>query len=85
MYDDYTHWRDSGRTPKFFMIEAQVFIPILLTLFHFRTWTLMLSIAVAVLLYVLGRYQVSLRVFMINLREWVFGRQKHVEIHEIYE
>ena len=79
MYDDHTHWRDSGLKPKFFIIEAQVFIPILLCLFHFRAWTLTLSIATGILLVILSYYKVTLWVFLLNLREWVFGREKFVE------
>ncbi|WP_116963323.1 IcmT/TraK family protein [Fastidiosibacter lacustris] len=76
MNNSHTHWRDSGRKPKFFIIEAQVFIPIVLCLFHFRTWTLCLSIGTGILLFILSRYQVTLWVFLLNLREWLLGREK---------
>ncbi|WP_119344836.1 IcmT/TraK family protein [Facilibium subflavum] len=74
-----THWRDSGRRAKFFIIEAQVFFPIVLCLFHFRIWTLSLSICTAVLLLILSYYKVTLWIFLLNLREWVFGREKLVD------
>ena len=48
------HWRDSARTPKFFVIDAQVFIPIVLCLFHFRLWTVCLCVVVAIILIVLN-------------------------------
>ncbi|WP_440617331.1 IcmT/TraK family protein [Cysteiniphilum sp. 6C5] len=79
MYNTQAHWRDSGRKPKFFIIEAQVFIPILLCLFHFRVWTISLSIGTCVLLFILNRYQITLWVFLLNLREWSFGREKLTE------
>ncbi|MBK2124407.1 IcmT/TraK family protein [Fangia hongkongensis] len=82
MQDDLTHWRDSGRSPKFFIIEAQVFFPILLSLFHFRVWTLTLAVGMGILLLVLRYYNVTLKVFLLNLREWIFGREKTVELHE---
>lgn len=76
MNDSHTHWRDSGRRAKFFFIEAQVFFPIVLCLFHFRVWTLSLSLITAILLIVLGYYKVTILVFLLNLREWIFGREK---------
>ncbi|WP_395946873.1 IcmT/TraK family protein [Caedibacter taeniospiralis] len=79
MHNSNTHWRDSGRKPKFFIIEAQVFLPILLCLFHFRPWTLCLCIAMCILLFILNRYQITLWVFLLNVREWLFGREKLVE------
>ncbi|MBK2124236.1 IcmT/TraK family protein [Fangia hongkongensis] len=86
MYNDHiAHWRDSGRKAKFFMIEAQVFFPMVLTVFHFRTWTISLSVLTAILLFVLSRYNVTFWVLLINLREWTFGREKYVDIVEVDE
>ncbi|WP_192484602.1 MULTISPECIES: IcmT/TraK family protein [Cysteiniphilum] len=85
MSEYYAHWRDSGRTPKLFMIEAQAFFPIVLTLFHFRTWTVCLSLAAVTLLFILSRYQISLMIFLLNLREWILGREKQVEKIDYYE
>ena len=73
-----THWRDSARQPKFFFIEAQIFLPILLCLFHFREWTLMLCVFVAILLLILNYFKITMATFCVLVREWLVGREKVV-------
>ncbi|WP_440993251.1 IcmT/TraK family protein [Cysteiniphilum litorale] len=72
------HWRDSARTPKFFVIDAQVFIPIVLCLFHFRLWTVFLCAVVAIILIVLNYFKLNIKDFLQLLRELIVGREKIV-------
>ena len=70
------HWRDSGRTPKLFWIDARAFIPIVITLFHFRVWTISLSIAFIIFLTIIARFNIPLTVFIKLVREFFTGRKK---------
>ena len=72
------HWRDSARTPKFFVIDAQVFIPIVLCLFHFRLWTVCLCVTVGVILVVLNYFKLNLMSSLQLVREFIVGREKIV-------
>ena len=76
MHDTGAHWRDSSLTPKFFMIDARVCIPLLLVLMHVRVWTIVLSLIVFVFFALLGRWGVSLPVFLRLVRTTIAGNEK---------
>lgn len=74
--DTGSHWRDSGRKPRLFWIDARAFIPIVITLFHFRVWTLSIAIGFIVFLSILERFRIPLTVFLRLAREFFTGRKK---------
>lgn len=74
--DTGAHWRDSGKKPRLFWIDARAFIPIFFTLLHFRIWTLVLSICIVLFFSLLERFQIPLTVFLRLSREFFTGRKK---------
>ncbi|MCF6764394.1 IcmT/TraK family protein [Thiotrichales bacterium 19S3-7] len=74
--DTGAHWRDSGRKPRLFWIDARAAIPIFATLVHFRVWTLTLAIAFIVFLSILERFRIPLTVFIRLSRGFFTGRAK---------
>lgn len=71
-----THWRDSALTPKFFIIDARVCIPILVVLLHMRIWTVILAAIVFIFFTLLERWRISLPVFLRLLRTTIAGNEK---------
>ncbi|WP_119343492.1 IcmT/TraK family protein [Facilibium subflavum] len=76
MHNTDAHWRDSALTPKFFIIDARVCLPILLVLLHIRTWTVCVAIAVLIFFILLGRWRISVIAFFRLLRTFVTGNRK---------
>ncbi|NCX93305.1 MAG: hypothetical protein EBX40_01350 [Gammaproteobacteria bacterium] len=72
----YAHWRDSGRTPKFFIIDAKASLFILLLLLHIRLWTFLLTIAVLLFLACLEYYKLPLMVFLRVVCNAIVGKKK---------
>ncbi|MCF6777451.1 IcmT/TraK family protein [Thiotrichales bacterium 19X7-9] len=70
------HWRDSGRKPRLFWIDARAFIPIVFTIFHFRVWTLILCACIVIFFSILERFHIPLTVFIRLSREFFTGRKK---------
>lgn len=70
------HWRDSARTPKFFMIDAYSAIPLFLTLLHIRLWTIMLTSSVCVFFMILNRFGFTLPVFLRLIRSFFAGNNR---------
>lgn len=58
------YWRDSARTPRFFLVDAYAAFPLILFLLHIRQWTFFLSIATIVFFGVLERFNFTLPVFL---------------------
>lgn len=74
--DTGAHWRDSGRVPRLFWIDARACFPIVILLFHFRIWTLLLAISVIIFFSVLERFHLTFMVFLRVLREFITGKKK---------
>lgn len=70
------HWRDSARTPKFFVIDAYSAIPLLLFFLHIRLWTFILACSVCVFFMVLRRFGFSLPIFLRWLRAFTAGNTR---------
>ncbi len=71
------HWRDSGRTPKFFFMDAYSAIPLLLFLLHIRIWTFILACCVCAFFVVLNRFGFSLPIFLRWMRAFVAGNTRY--------
>ena len=75
-HDLYAHWRDSGRTPRLYMIDARGALPILLVLLHMRVWTFFLMILVIIFLSVLQYYRWPIPVYFRVVIGALVGKRK---------
>lgn len=74
------HWRDSGRTPKLFFMDAYSAFPLLLFLLHIRLWTFGLACCVCAFFVVLNRFGFTVPVFLRWLRAFVAGNQRYAHL-----
>jgi intracellular multiplication protein IcmT len=70
------HWRDSARTPRFFLIDARAAFPLLLFLMHIRLWSFILALLAMAFFGLLERYGFSVTVFLRWLRTVLAGSRK---------
>jgi intracellular multiplication protein IcmT len=68
-----SHWRDSARTARFFMLDARAAFPLFLFLLHIRVWTGILVIASAVFFGVIEHFGFTVPVFLRWLRSSIAG------------
>lgn len=70
------HWRNSMRPVRFFGLDARAAIPFIITLFHFRLWTVALTITLTLAFIFLERrgltFDASIRAF----RCWLLGQRR---------
>ena len=71
-----SHWRDSGRVPQFFMIDARSAFPLLLFLVHIAEWTLIVALIITVFFAILARYGLTMTVFVRTMRSLLAGKVK---------
>lgn len=70
------HWRDSARTPEFFIFDAYSAIPFVFFLLHIRMWTFQLCLGVVLFFWVLKRAGFSLPVFFRFVRWKLAGNRR---------
>jgi intracellular multiplication protein IcmT len=71
-----THWRDTARTARFFIVDARAAFPIFLFLMHIRLWTAMLVLISVVFFGVIEHYGFTVPVFLRQLRTFLAGPRK---------
>lgn len=71
-----THWRDSARNARFFIVDARAVFPILLWLVHIRWWTFEIAIVMIIFFGALERYGFSPQVFGRYFRNLLAGNVK---------
>ncbi len=71
-----THWRDTARSAKFFVVDARAAFPIFLFLLHIRYWTAYLAISTIVFFGIIEHYGFSVPVFLRWLRTFLAGPRK---------
>lgn len=71
-----SHWRDSARTARFFMVDARAAFPIFIFLMHIRVWTGMIVILSAVFFAIIEHYGFTVPVFLRWIRSFVAGPVK---------
>lgn len=69
-------WRDSARSPRFFMVDAYAALPLVLFLLHIRAWTFYLALTAIVFFAILERFNFTVPVFFRWLRSTIAGRVK---------
>lgn len=68
-----SHWRDSARSARFFLVDARAAFPIFLFLMHIRVWTGILVLVSAVFFGVIEHYGFTVPVFLRWLRSLLAG------------
>ncbi|MFN7097485.1 MAG: IcmT/TraK family protein [Gammaproteobacteria bacterium] len=74
-----SHWRDSGRIPRFFGIDARSTFPLLLFLMHIKVWTFIVAVVATIVFGLIERYGFSAIVFVRIIRSLLAGRRKLVK------
>lgn len=77
-YPETAHWRDSARTPQFFMMDAYSAFPLLLFLLHIRLWTFIAACCFCAFFMGLNKFGFSLPVFIRWLRSFFAGNHRYV-------
>ncbi|WP_151193848.1 IcmT/TraK family protein [Cysteiniphilum sp. JM-1] len=75
-HDLQSHWRDSAYTPKFFFIDARVFILVVICLLHFTLFTFLMCLLAMIVLGILHHFKLTLNVTVLLIREFLFGKHK---------
>lgn len=75
-FSDSSHWRDSARSARFFMVDARAAFPLFIFLMHIKVWTGLLVIISAVFFAIIEHYGFTVPVFMRWLRTFLAGNIK---------
>ena len=70
------HWRDSARSPRFFLVDARAAFPLLFFLMHIKMWTAIMVAVSAVFFGALEHYGFSIPIFFRWLRLMLAGNRK---------
>lgn len=70
------HWRNSAKSPRFFIIDAKAAFPLLLFLLHITLWSFILAVSAMIFFGLLEHYGFSLNVFLRWLRGILAGPRK---------
>ncbi|HGF1440178.1 TPA: type IVB secretion system protein IcmT [Legionella pneumophila] len=68
-----SHWRDSARSARFFVVDARAAFPIFLFLMHIRVWTGVLVLVSAIFFGIIEHYGFTVPVFLRWLRSLLAG------------
>jgi intracellular multiplication protein IcmT len=78
-FSDSSHWRDSARSARFFMVDARAAFPLFLFLMHIRIWTGVLVLVSAVFFAIIEHYGFTVPVFLRWLRSFLAGNIKSAQ------
>lgn len=70
------HWRDSARGVRFFFIDFRAAFPLLVWLFHIKTWTFVFAIVATCFFTLIERWGFSVAVFLRWIRSFIAGPRK---------
>lgn len=73
-FSETSHWRDSARSARFFMVDARAAFPIFIFLMHIRVWTGVLVIVSALFFGFIEHYGFTVPVFLRWLRSLLAGK-----------
>ena len=71
-----THWRDSARAARFFVMDARAAFPLIFCILHIRAWTIMVAVLAMGFFALIERYGFSVPVFLRWLRSFIGGGYK---------
>lgn len=69
-----SHWRNSFRPARFFMLDARVSIVLLLAMLHIRTWTIVLATIIILAFYWVERIGLDFPGAIRAVRQYVAGK-----------
>lgn len=75
-FSETSHWRDSARSARFFMVDARAAFPIFIFLMHIRIWTGVLVIVSALFFGFIEHYGFTVPVFLRWLRSLLAGKNR---------
>lgn len=78
-FSESSHWRDSARSARFFMVDARAAFPLFLFLMHIRIWTGLLVLISAVFFAIIEHYGFTVPVFLRWLRSFLAGNIKSAQ------
>ena len=78
-FSDSSHWRDSARSARFFMVDARAAFPLFLFLMHIRIWTGMLVLVSAIFFAIIEHYGFTVPVFLRWSRTFLAGSIKSAQ------
>lgn len=76
-------WRDTGLTPKIFMIDARAIFPITLWLFHWAWWTAAIAAICILVLFLVQRTGMTPMACLRALRVAYMGGRRETRYNEI--
>jgi intracellular multiplication protein IcmT len=71
-----SHWRDSARHARFFLVDARAAFPLLLFLLHIRIWTFVAAVIAITFFAMIEHYGFTVTVFFRWLRSFLAGPRK---------
>lgn len=78
-FSDSSHWRDSARSARFFMVDARAAFPLFLFLMHIKIWTGVLVLVSAIFFAIIEHYGFTVPVFLRWLRSFLAGNIKSAQ------
>ena len=76
-------WRDTGLTPKIFILDARAVFPVAIWLFHWTWWTAMIAGAGVIGLYLVQRTGMSPMACLRAIRVRLLGTRRETRQTEI--
>lgn len=67
-------YRDTARPARFFFVDARALFPVVVWLFHMKTWTLAIAAISIGLLYLVERKGMNVPSAVRSMRSWLAGR-----------
>ena len=77
MIDSAAHWRDSGRRPRFFIVDANFIFPLIIFFSNITYKTLYFIIVMFVVFIILDRTQFTIKKSIRYLRVLIAGNQRY--------
>jgi intracellular multiplication protein IcmT len=71
-----THWRNSGKPVRFFIVDARAFTATFFFLVHARPWTFALALFVMLVFWFMERRGLSFQASMRTFRSWILGTRR---------
>ncbi len=71
-----THWRDSARQPRFFIVDARAAFPLVLFVLHISLWTFIVAATFMLFFSMIERFGFTVKIFFRWLKAFLAGPRK---------
>ncbi|NQY41755.1 MAG: phosphoesterase [Legionellales bacterium] len=71
-----THWRDSARVPRFFVVDARAAFPLTLFILHISLWTFMIAAFFMIFFSTIERFGFTVQIFFRWFKSFLAGPHK---------